>query len=507
MPPIITTASGLPGGEGNLGKFYSQAWHDEQARIFAASKQGRRAQIVVDKYSNNPQVNNIVDNTHFEPWTNYDAQTVQPVNKSAGRVIADKNNDLNIDDPWTTQESTLPASILESNIFPGAKAASPIINDPIAGRSPWLHDDSAPQIPTGYQSIPIQSHIPEFEKFDQSYRQVSNNPPDAIPTGYQKESTQPHIPGFEKFDQSYRNVSTAPGQIPTTSPYYVEQAALPLETGHEQTELPLYSQTYDPTAQVPYEAFIKPQYGFFDSIRKGLSSGFDYSINSEEHPHAKSVVFERAPSYEYDYLPPSGQAAYFAGRIAGDAAGYGTKHFLWRTQPEDIAGTYSGKGIREAGGSRFANVVGPVAVTSAMALGSNIYNPFNLAQGGRPLGYAASSPDPNDPRESTAPIYDMAIEKGFLGHRGRLLPWEQFKQERPDVSYQQYSDYQSYLSNKDDNFLRNATLGIVKGDMNGVNGPEISIGGYSVTPMGAAAALGTYAAIRHGIGRVGMLTR
>ena len=82
----------------------------------------------------------------------------------------------------------------------------------------------------------------------------------------------------------------------------------------------------------------------------------------------------------------------------------------------------------------------------------------------------------------------MLIDRGFLGKRGRLLPWEQFRQERTDIPYEQYEKYQNYLRNKDENALRDMTGGLLKGTLDGINGPELSVMGYSVTPTGALAA-------------------
>ena len=75
----------------------------------------------------------------------------------------------------------------------------------------------------------------------------------------------------------------------------------------------------------------------------------------------------------------------------------------------------------------------------------------------------------------------MTVQRGLLGRTGRLLPWEQFRQERPDVDYETYAKYQDYLKDQ-------GILGIAKGTLDGVDGAEARIVGYRVTPMGAIAA-------------------
>lgn len=185
-----------------------------------------------------------------------------------------------------------------------------------------------------------------------------------------------------------------------------------------------------------------------------------------------------------------------AGAIAGDILGHGTRSKLWNLQPEDFMGTWAGKVLRDSLAKKPVGLLGQYATTAALGLGSGNYNPLNLTEGGRTAGYQAINPD-DDPRESTTPVYDLVVERGLFGRRGRLLPWDTFKEERPDVSYQEYFDYQNYLKNKDDNLLGDVTLGLAKGTLNGINGPELSVMGYSVTPLGAAAALGIMGASKH----------
>jgi hypothetical protein len=227
---------------------------------------------------------------------------------------------------------------------------------------------------------------------------------------------------------------------------------------------------------------------WWGNVWDGVGRGFNYSVEAGRMPgRTASVIWNRAPKKEYEHLTPEGKAAFFGGRVAGEI-GNGTKQVLWELHPDDFTATHSVRAVRESGGNRIAQVLIPYMTTTALQLGSQTYNPFNLGEGGRVAGYQAINPDEDDPRISTSPVSELLIDRGLLGRRGKLLPWEQFRQERTDIPYEQYQKYQDYLRNKDDNFLRDATGGLIKGTMDGINGPELSVMGYSVTPTGALAA-------------------
>lgn len=226
---------------------------------------------------------------------------------------------------------------------------------------------------------------------------------------------------------------------------------------------------------------------YWQNLWDGIKKGFQYSVDAGKHEgRTASAVWNRAPESQYAHLQPEGKAGFFGGRVAGEI-GNGTRQILWNLQPPDFVGTHGAKFLGEDA-TRMAKVVVPFAAVTGLELGSQIYNPFNLAEGGRVAGYQAINPDEDDPRISTSPLSELLIDRGLLGKRGKLLPWEQFREERTDIPYEQYEKYQDYLRNKDENFLRDATGGLIKGTMDGINGPELSVMGYSVTPTGALAA-------------------
>ena len=51
---------------------------------------------------------------------------------------------------------------------------------------------------------------------------------------------------------------------------------------------------------------------------------------------------------------------------------------------------------------------------------------------GRPAGYKAVLPSESDPRRTDSPIGEL-VSRYFLGRTGRLLPYDEFSKERPDV--------------------------------------------------------------------------
>lgn len=196
---------------------------------------------------------------------------------------------------------------------------------------------------------------------------------------------------------------------------------------------------------------------------------------------ADKLTGNNAP-YLYQDRPLVEQAGVELGRIAGDVMGAGTRKFLWNVHPEDMLSTY-GKDRLKAWtnldpGTRRAATWG--AAGALGILGGN-YNPLNFGEGGRPAGFQAITPNEDDPRKSDSAAMDYLVYRGLMGRSGRLLPWEQFTEERPDVSYDQYAAYQQYL--RDPGFL-----GLAKGTIDGIDGPEARVMGYRITPEGVLGA-------------------
>lgn len=188
--------------------------------------------------------------------------------------------------------------------------------------------------------------------------------------------------------------------------------------------------------------------------------------------------------YLYRDKPVAEKVGIELGRIVGDITGNGTRKLTWNMHPEDMANTFGGNAL--AGWADLNPAVRRTAAwgaTGALGVMSGNYNPLNLAEGGRAAGYQAVTPTEEDPTKSENPALDMLLYRGVFGRSGKLLPWEQFHAERPDVSFDQYDNYKQYL--RDPGFM-----GLVKATDEGIDGPEARIMGYRVTPLGALSAAG-----------------
>jgi hypothetical protein len=120
----------------------------------------------------------------------------------------------------------------------------------------------------------------------------------------------------------------------------------------------------------------------------------------------------------------------------------------------------------------------------------------------RPEGYKAVLPSTDDPTVSANPLQEAA-ERYLFGRTGALLPYDQFVQERPDVSRDEYESYKAYL---------HGSKAPLKATADGIHGPEITFMGKSLPVLttvlpAAAAVLGTRYGLRQGARRLSGLDR
>jgi hypothetical protein len=157
-------------------------------------------------------------------------------------------------------------------------------------------------------------------------------------------------------------------------------------------------------------------------------------------------------------LNPSARVGYWGGRLAGDLMGEITRGAWWRyNHPLAITYQVGEKAAEKAGFTYWNEQAKKIKVDPAMAalyggglaaamnVASGNFDVQNLDEGGRPRGYSPIMANMYDPTESNAPLAEPVMG-WIVGSRHKMLPWEHFSQERPDVSKQKYEEYKDYQS-------------------------------------------------------------
>ena len=122
-----------------------------------------------------------------------------------------------------------------------------------------------------------------------------------------------------------------------------------------------------------------------------------------------------------------------------------------------------------------------LAIPTGLAInnGLGLLTPLGGAQ-----GFKAAAPDPDDPTKTNNVVSEIA-QKYVLGKTGGLLPYNEFKKVRPDVSKAEYASYQAdkFDNSEDLNILDgdfSLLGGALKGNTDGILGPEVSMLGRSL---------------------------
>ena len=116
----------------------------------------------------------------------------------------------------------------------------------------------------------------------------------------------------------------------------------------------------------------------------------------------------------------------------------------------------------------------------AINYGLGLYTPF----GGAP-GYEAAVPDPEDKSKTSNVIAEVGA-KYLMSRTGNLLPYDEFKEARPDVSKGEYNAYKAFKWDKNadinpfDDGKFTLPTGIVKGTTEGIHGPEVQFLGKGI---------------------------
>jgi hypothetical protein len=196
------------------------------------------------------------------------------------------------------------------------------------------------------------------------------------------------------------------------------------------------------------------------------------------------------------------RGAQFAGAAAKDLTTQGLQNIWWFLNAYEAASMMAGRqGYHGALGSRllpwekeitggpkgapfsrsalrFASVF-PLAVGAGVATGTLIRQP----------GYEAVLPSSEDRRETENPLSETVMRA--VGRSGKLLPYDEFVKERPDVSRGDYEAYKAFLF---------GDKSLIKATADGIHGPEINFVGKSVPLLtGVLPVLGGIAAGRAGL--------
>jgi hypothetical protein len=253
---------------------------------------------------------------------------------------------------------------------------------------------------------------------------------------------------------------------------------------------------YLPRALGGYSAEERQSYG---AARRGtdiLPGDLQLQRNSLERGYVPIGEGREVPT-----PGPRAAAAQAAGALSADVVADGARNIWWfLNAPQALASlaiqqamATSSPDLKAAAGvspqvpwlkNRNLRMAATAPAWIAMSLGIG-----NLA---RQPGYKAVVPDEEDPTQS-ANLLQEGIERYFLGRTGALLPYDEFVQERPDVSRSEYESYKAYL------FGSNAPL---KATLEGIHGPEVTFMGKSIpvatTILPAVAAI---AGTRYGVRR------
>ena len=193
-----------------------------------------------------------------------------------------------------------------------------------------------------------------------------------------------------------------------------------------------------------------------------------------------------------------------AATIVSDLLTDQTRRQVWKTtNPFRMAGEIGTKVAAAAGMDPVTGAAVALGTPIVLATLGNRYG--SIQEGLRPKGYKSVIPvskeeDPSG-RKSMSPIAEAALRFG-LGQTSQILPWQDFKQERPDIAPSTYSNYRRYehskpepgkLASIDPETGSFTTAGgLVRGTTRGLNDPEVRIKGFPIT---LSSALGTAAGL------------
>lgn len=116
----------------------------------------------------------------------------------------------------------------------------------------------------------------------------------------------------------------------------------------------------------------------------------------------------------------------------------------------------------------------------AINTGLGLMTPFGGAE-----GYWAALPSQDDPTKTANVIGEVGL-KYFMGRTGNLLPYDEFSKVRPDVSPEEYGQYQGWKYKKGEDWnpfddgKTSMAAGLIRTTNEGIHGPELQFMGRSL---------------------------
>ncbi len=123
-----------------------------------------------------------------------------------------------------------------------------------------------------------------------------------------------------------------------------------------------------------------------------------------------------------------------------------------------------------------------LAIPTGVAIntGLGLMSPFGGAE-----GYWAAMPSADDPTKTNNVLGEVAL-KYFMGKTGNLLPYDEFSKVRPDVSPEEYGQYQGWKYRKGEDWnpfddgQTSMGAGLIRTTNDGIHGPELQFMGRSL---------------------------
>lgn len=183
------------------------------------------------------------------------------------------------------------------------------------------------------------------------------------------------------------------------------------------------------------------------SFRSVLGQTFD------RFSQAAKPAWEEFGDHAPAVLRPGEFAGYTLGRVGADFASDATRERVWRLNALQAQTTDLGRTVgRRMGLGKRDSMLAGLGLTNLVEVASGNVDFSNLDEAGRPKGYRTIFPvesigiDPKTGEEvvvkdflnSANPAAELAA-RYLLGRTGSVLPWEQFKLERPEVTPEDYA--------------------------------------------------------------------